>query len=520
MNAIAVSLCLVASLTSGQPAVLPAPELVWEYDCAEETSGTPVLYPGIESPENIIIIERPGKIISLDGHGQLVWATDLGEIADATPAVGDLDGDGTPEIVTATRAGEVVALDGKGVELWRHPLMGKVQDWSAPVLPDLDGDGIREVICGDIAGYMNCLSGDGKLLWRVKVDPYRVSPAAVALGPEGRAAMIVYGTENDHVVALGPDGGLRWLAQQESQFARTNPTIGDLDGDGDYEVAINTSYNNPNSRLVVLDAGDGALVWDARLNLHGYTAAAIADIEGDGSNEVILPLRSNTIYCFSGDGTERWKTTTGGHAYFWTAAVVDINADGRCEIIGAVRDTNEDGKSWFVLDEHGSVLGAYEMPGGADCAPLVADVDKDGGLDIILSGSRQGLVRCFTFGGKAQGARAPWMSQRYDDARQGCVPLKNPRLPSPPEGRPGVLDAAWASPPTWGTNEVAVSWPDYEGERVVVEVATMDASSRRFARMYSIWPPPTCPNACLSTSSAPAGTRFASRCIRPRIGVP
>jgi len=184
-------------------------------------------------------------------------------------------------------------------------------------------------------------------------------------------------------------------------------------------VIVHTSFNNPNSRLLALDAENGQLLWQAKLNLHGYVSNAIADIDGDGRNEVLLAMRSNTIYCFDGNGRERWHTITGGNAFFWTPAVADINGDGRCEIIAGVRRTNERGNSWFVLDDKGQIQGEYKMPGGANAAPLVADINEDNQLDIILPGSDKGLLRCLTFGGKAQGTRMEWFSHRYDARRKG-----------------------------------------------------------------------------------------------------
>ena len=480
----------LALLLATMGAGLPAPETVWEYDCKDEIVGTPVFFPSVREPEGVLAITKAGRMVLVNANGELVWECELGDPAQASPAVDDLDGDGTPEIVTATIPGEVVALDAVGTVRWRYPLGGKVIDWSSACLPDLDGDGAREVLIGDVSGWMNCLSGDGKLLWRVSADPHQVSPAAFLEGTGGRPDTIIFGTENDHVAAVSATGELIWLAQEESQFGRTNPTVGHIDGDGGYEVVVNTSYNNANSRLVALDTADGRLLWDAKLNLHGYMASTIADLDGDGVNEVLVALRSNTIYCFDGDGTERWHTVTGGHAFFWAPSVADIDGDGRCEVIAGVRDANERGKSWFILDDEGTLLGEYEMPGGANGGALVADLNLDGRVDIVLPASTAGLLRCMTFGGKTEGARMPWTSQRYDAARLGCVPAKPgaQSSPPPPPRAPRPLEAGWSAPVAWGASSIEAAWPACTIPRVVVEAAVVGPFGRRTTRLYDLAP--------------------------------
>ena len=477
-------LFIVVSL-SAWAAELPEPEIVWEYSCGAKIKASPVLFPSVTEPTGVIANTEDGRIVLISGKGELLWERNLspeggdGVWADASAAVGDLDGDGTPEIVTAMLAGEVVVLNADGTERWRAPLEGAVTDWSSPCLADLDGDGCCEILLGDQSGWMNCFSGDGKRLWRLKIDDYQVSAAAFIKDPSGYPDKIIYGTENDHVVAVSPQGELLWVAQQNGQFGRTAPTAADLDGDGDYEVGVITSFNNPDSRLWVFDANDGSIHWTAKLNLHGYPAVAMGDIDGDGQNEVVVANRSDTVYCFNGDGMERWSIYTGGNSIAWTPAIADVTGDGRCEVIASTTHSNERGKAWFVINDQGALLGEYALPGGGPFAPLVADLDQDGRLDILVAGIDAGIVRCVTFGGKTDGARIEWASHRYDAQRQACVPATSMSDKAPPAADPAPLKADWAAPVVWGSNDLKPEWPACAGTRVVIEVSATDPLGRR-----------------------------------------
>ena len=80
----------------------PDPQIVWEYDAGEPLVGSPVFFPSVKDPEGVIILLESGKSVFVSRNGKEVWQHDFGEPVQATPAVGDLDGDGVSEIVTGT----------------------------------------------------------------------------------------------------------------------------------------------------------------------------------------------------------------------------------------------------------------------------------------------------------------------------------------------------------------------------------------------------------------------------------
>jgi hypothetical protein len=126
------------------------------------------------------------RLVALDGAtGALHWISDASVRQDVTPALGDIDGDGLPEIVTLTResewrVGHLIAFDHEGRRQWTGDLVDQSQltisiDEVCLALADMDADGDVEILVGN-ALYDH----RGALLWKASVDPPFWSATAAA----------------------------------------------------------------------------------------------------------------------------------------------------------------------------------------------------------------------------------------------------------------------------------------------------------------------------------------------------
>ncbi len=112
-----------------------------------------------------------------------------------------------------------------------------------------------------------------------------------------------------------------------------------------------------------------------------YADAAIAPTTAckpaGGTQKVVAPTFVRTIQ-------------TGETGWFSSPALVDLDGDGKKEIIAPLYST-------FVFDAAGKQLGKGTRTQGRVYAPaVVADIDKDGAIDIVVGGNK-GTVAAYTF---------------------------------------------------------------------------------------------------------------------------
>ena len=422
---------------------------------------SPTLYPDAKAPTGLVLAAG-SSLWRIGGHGEAIWQVDLGADAASPPAVADLDGDGSADIVCATADFRVVCHSADGRPQWSRRLEGPLTGIKAAAIADVVADrpGL-EVVFGFDDGWLYCLASNGDIVWRFYGEPSQVSPAALADVDGDGAADVFYGTDDGTIYSLDGSGQVRWRTRAGGVYGRSAPVVADLARDGRPELLMTHSNVGTETRMLALDARTGIETWRTGTFMQGYVSNAAVDLDRDGVLEVLHGDKGNVVYCTNADGSERWHRELAGRGVFFAPAVADLDGDGDIEIAFGIRDAVAPNKtSVYVLNSRGEIESELQTGSSANASPAVGDIDGDGVAELIVASTGPNQVQAYAFGGNGP---VLWPSMRGNSAMTGSRDARaggSLPLDSPTDAL-SLANVQIDDPEAyWGRNSLKVSWDD------------------------------------------------------------
>ncbi len=180
-------------------------------------------------------------------------------------------------------------------------------------------------------------------------------------------------------------------------YYAAGPSIGDLDRDGVVEI-VAPSWD---SLMVYVFEPDGSVRagFPAPIGQSCFSSAALGDLDNDGTLEMVLGSNGNQVLALRADGQE-WRDGDSNPATFGvfkivgqpfnygTPALADIDEDGSLDIVYGSYD-----RLLYAWRSDGSNVPGFPRDLGASitCSPAVGDLDNDGHLEIVTVSGRDSL---------------------------------------------------------------------------------------------------------------------------------
>ncbi|MBD3168233.1 MAG: T9SS type A sorting domain-containing protein [candidate division Zixibacteria bacterium] len=405
-----------------------------------------------------IIASAGSRVHVFDFEGDYIegFPVNVVNVAQGAPSVGDVDGDGEPEIVQGTRGlvdgGRLYMFDADGSNADGFPINFSNQNIAAsPALYDLDDDGFLEIIIGTRDypnGHLRVIEYDGSEWsgnWPVFLDHVPTGTAAVGDIDNDGEPEIAY-TSYNSIYVVNIDGtdldGFPWRLPW-GNFSYQSIALHDITGDGYLEMVCANHGNNP-AAFIIDHTANVLEGWPYYLPRWTYSPPSIADIDGDDDVEIVVGVSgsvaypSDNLYAFETNGTVvgGFPVIIHGAAEGPTAAG-DLEGDGNVYIAfdnNHIRSSDQLGNI-YICDDDGFVDDPYPLqPWGFTYmnGMQVADLNRNGVMEYASISSYEGMaeVNVWAQRGFYGSMPAEWETYHANNHRTGLYnPLGGNTLP-------------------------------------------------------------------------------------------
>jgi hypothetical protein len=281
-----------------------------------------------------------------------------------------------------------------------------------------------------------------------------------------------------------------------SQWQYQMPALADIDNDGKQEVIIATQDNKV---YVFNETGGNEPGWPYTLPSFAGGGVAVGDIDNNGDQEIVVTVRNvGDIIALNHNGTELWHTWINNNLFFNPSPVLaDLTGDGKLEAIcpasnGRLYAIQYDGSNapgWPVF---------YSTHTYTESSPVVGDVNGDGSVDVLLGDEGR-----FINGWSSTGVPLDGFPLVTNDAVRGTPTITDVNK----DGKVDIVAVGYdKSVYCWALNAqynpAKMPWPMYKGNEqhtgqygIMIPTGAGDAPARAFtAQLQQNYPNPFNPS--------------------------
>ncbi|MFN2428514.1 MAG: FG-GAP-like repeat-containing protein, partial [Cryomorphaceae bacterium] len=261
-------------------------------------------------------------------------------------------------------------------------------------LVDIDNDGLDEILFGADQTFY-ALNSDGTVLWEKAMDGINILPPTVDdMDGDGEwdiavnnAGVSIY---SGRTYLLNADGTDKpgWPVNFDDHWMINAPVMADVNGDGVMEIIAGERISGSAGLLHVLDiTGEELEGWPIETTATVAFTPSVGDINNDGVTDVISGLSTDgSLYAFDASGNilEGFpQVPADASLSYQSPLLLDLNGDENLEIIGSRHGENAE---YYAVDFEGNYVEGWPVasPGWTYAPPSAADTDADGSFEIFM----------------------------------------------------------------------------------------------------------------------------------------
>lgn len=361
---------------------------------------------GISAGEDCLFAAlRNGSVYCVERDGQVRWRSSAGGVPVSPPMSHDVNKDGYADVLLTAATGRLVCLSGTtGKPLW-NTVLGSPTDLAPTHFPvaippslyvflaigDVTGGGAKEIVVTTGSGRFFVVNpSDGRVVWKHS-GAYGFAAGGVQVSDKAN--------ERGAFFACDFQGQVWSITKGAREFAAVMRGYTPLPAEGGVAAALRTTPSG------------------AQL-LGGWLIAAGGDDEHDARVTLL------------GTPERDWVFTVPG-MIATSPAIADLNGDGAPETVIASRPRLNTGQTptLQILSVGGHLLRRLNLAADVLAAPVVADVDGDGKVDLLIADSA-GVLHCLAtrqagpiswgqFGGDIRNTRSARNAYEYSQIPSG-----------------------------------------------------------------------------------------------------
>lgn len=261
-------------------------------------------------------------------------------------------------------------------------------------IEDIDADGRKEILVAS-NNLLCAYNDDGSILWSKTLIGTAMYPPTVGdMNNDGQfeIAQATGGSPaNGRIYLLDHNGNdlPGWPINHSDHWILCSPVMADVNGDNTLEIIYNERvYPQGNLHIRNMDGTSFSANWPVVIDATPSVTPSAGDIDGDGSKEIIL-CSYNDILAFDLNGALKagFPVLNVNTTYsYQSPLLIDLDGDGTLNIVGS---TIGDVPEFYILNHDGTYHNGWPVAvpdaNWTYCPPAVADLNQNGNYSLFFT---------------------------------------------------------------------------------------------------------------------------------------